>query len=370
MIALAAALTAAGIVLAGCQGTAVPEVRFPAKGLTVAIPGMTVGKEVSYPLPAATGGESLVYSLSPAVPGLAFDPATRVLSGTPTTPGVYPMTYTAKDPATGGTMESVRFTVTVAASPRTDRDRILGTWRVERGWGDDNRGVEDGTIVDYVTFTASRYVLERGHYDDFGAFVYVWHSEGTWELGDEEIVQILYGNHDDNDETPHTERRLAKPYFLISDDELIVGEWADDSPPGSAWNTDWMTRVNTSAYIPPIGVWNREDEVNVHTMTVSADGSFSWRTDEPDGVWMLTASWTHDPDHLFLNLSNVIETWTPHGGPPEDIGDTDPAPRIAYVPSRLIAGQVAIRTSSFYPESMPDEFPHGGYWEIWTLQAP
>ena len=49
-------------------------------------------------LPSATGRPTIEYSLEPEVPGLRFDPRTRVLSGTPTTAGVYAMTYTARSP--------------------------------------------------------------------------------------------------------------------------------------------------------------------------------------------------------------------------------------------------------------------------------
>ena len=109
LIATAAALVAIGAVLAGCTSPVVPDVRFPAEKLTISLPTMIVGTPVTETLPEAMGGkEGLVYSLSPAVPGLTFDPATRVLSGTPTTPGTYDMTYTATDSATGGTMESVK----------------------------------------------------------------------------------------------------------------------------------------------------------------------------------------------------------------------------------------------------------------------
>ena len=51
-------------------------------------------------LPAATGGNGvLTYALSPAPPdGLAFDAASRTLTGTPTTPSeATPYTYTAAD---------------------------------------------------------------------------------------------------------------------------------------------------------------------------------------------------------------------------------------------------------------------------------
>ncbi len=49
-------------------------------------------------LPAASGGNlGLSYRLSPAVPGLTFDPETRVLSGMATHPGQHQMTYRADD---------------------------------------------------------------------------------------------------------------------------------------------------------------------------------------------------------------------------------------------------------------------------------
>ena len=64
-------------------------------------------------LPAATGGSgSLTYSLGPEIPaGLAFDPASRTLSGTPTATGTYPMTYRVED--TNGRSAELAFTITI-----------------------------------------------------------------------------------------------------------------------------------------------------------------------------------------------------------------------------------------------------------------
>ena len=54
-------------------------------------------------LPAASGGDgALTYSLSPRVPGLNFDPATRQLTGTPTEAEEHLMTYRVRD-ASGDT---------------------------------------------------------------------------------------------------------------------------------------------------------------------------------------------------------------------------------------------------------------------------
>ena len=63
-------------------------------------------------LPRASGGDgTLTYALSPSVPGLTFDAATRRLSGTPTRAGTYNMTYTATDEDNDA--DSLAFTITV-----------------------------------------------------------------------------------------------------------------------------------------------------------------------------------------------------------------------------------------------------------------
>ena len=66
-------------------------------------------------LPAATGTDGdLNYSLSPDVPGLRFNAETRTLSGTPTEPGSYAMTYTVTD--SDGDTETLMFTLRVVSS--------------------------------------------------------------------------------------------------------------------------------------------------------------------------------------------------------------------------------------------------------------
>ena len=70
----------------------------------------TVGTAIdTLTLPEATGGDgTLRYSLTPGIPGLSFDGATRRLSGTPTQAGAYDMTYAATD--ADGDSDSLRFT--------------------------------------------------------------------------------------------------------------------------------------------------------------------------------------------------------------------------------------------------------------------
>ena len=142
---------------------------------------MVVGTAVTVTLPEAMGGEEgLVYSLSPAVPGLTFDAATRVLSGTPTTPGTYDMTYTATDSATGGTMESVTFEIVVNPRPLTNQERILGTWQKTHDWWHED--VIIGTFVDFLTFTETRFILVRSHFLMDGSLDDTWDQRGTWNI--------------------------------------------------------------------------------------------------------------------------------------------------------------------------------------------
>ncbi len=79
------------------------------------------GEALTLTLPEATGGTSPhAYALTgpngtdlSEVPGLTFDPATRVLSGTPTKEGETTLTYTVTDSATTPASVTRTFTVTV-----------------------------------------------------------------------------------------------------------------------------------------------------------------------------------------------------------------------------------------------------------------
>ena len=73
----------------------------------------TVGTAIdALTLPEASGGNgTLAYSLSPNVPGLSFNAATRQLTGTPSTAGTYAMTYTVTDE--DDDTDTLGFTITV-----------------------------------------------------------------------------------------------------------------------------------------------------------------------------------------------------------------------------------------------------------------
>ena len=107
---------------------------------------------VSEALPAATGGDgALTYAISPDLPaGLAFDPATRLLSGTPTAPQPATLyTYTATDSDTAGPdTAALAFTITVEAIALVDISAAVA----EVGEGDDHTPIA-------VTVTLSEAVL-------------------------------------------------------------------------------------------------------------------------------------------------------------------------------------------------------------------
>ena len=86
----------------------------------------TVGTAIAtLTLPRATGGDgALTYTLAPEVPGLAFDAATRRLTGAPTAEGTHAMTYTAAD--ADGDTDTLSFTIAVEAGA----EMIVTAWTV------------------------------------------------------------------------------------------------------------------------------------------------------------------------------------------------------------------------------------------------
>ena len=85
-------------------------------------------------LPAATGGVgALTYALAPSLPaGLAFDPAARTISGTPSAASAVTYTYTATDAASPPDQASLTFTIEVEASAEEEalrRDALAAQGR-------------------------------------------------------------------------------------------------------------------------------------------------------------------------------------------------------------------------------------------------
>ena len=140
-------------------------------GQTVPDQTYTVGTTISpLVLPDATGGDGeLVYTLLPSVPGLTFDASTRRLTGTPTDPGTYALTYAVADAdenTAPSDADTLSFIVTVEPEPEpdpglglmADRDILLAAQYVLHGDGlgwDASLPVEEWAGV-YVSGTPKR----------------------------------------------------------------------------------------------------------------------------------------------------------------------------------------------------------------------
>ena len=129
-----------------CQGTGTPPpANNPPQPPTVAALSAQQGVAYSATLPAFTDpdGETLTYGLSPVPTGLGFNPASRVLSGTPTVNGTFTLTYTATDPRGGTGSTPVTLTIQPPATQPPSSTTVTGSFegyldKVEcgtmRGW--------------------------------------------------------------------------------------------------------------------------------------------------------------------------------------------------------------------------------------------
>ena len=131
--------TLAAVVLtaaSGCMEATPVSDTAPSFSGSVADQSYTEGEPITaLTLPSASGGEgTLTYSLQPTVPGLTFNQATRVLNGTPTTDGTYPMSYTVEDGdanTAASDTDVLTFTITVqpAATLYVGCSANTETWR-------------------------------------------------------------------------------------------------------------------------------------------------------------------------------------------------------------------------------------------------
>ena len=129
-------------------------------GATVSAQTFTMNTAITpLTLPVATGGNgAIVYTLTPAIPGLTLDSATGVLSGTPTTvAGATMHTYTAGDTdgSAAGTDEvSLMFSITVVQAPPTRIDLSVSPTTVTES-GTATPVTVTATLIDGA-FTAER----------------------------------------------------------------------------------------------------------------------------------------------------------------------------------------------------------------------
>ena len=98
------------------------------------------------------------------------------------------------------------------------------------------------------------------------------------------------------------------------------------------------------------------DDGEVKTITINADGTFRYvetTPDNPDG-YVLTAKWTLDVGNYFLNLTDPTET----------NGEIIMADRIAFAPTDKSPAEIAV--SFYWSETKTDENEdfgrHGDYY--------
>ena len=314
LIATATALVAIGAVLAGCTSPVAPDVRFSAEKLTISVPPMVVGTAVTVTLPEAMGGEQdLVYSLSGAVPGLTFDAATRVLSGTPTTQGTYNMTYAATDSATGGTMESVKFTIAVSPAALTPEESLMGAvWVHEDSWTADD--IVQGPRRYVLAFTKNRWIAHFAHIRADGTFDEheSYTQSGTWTATDTEITRTWYDD--------RALRNLPKAYSWGNDERtaLILKNWEREN---ASDDVDYWRYTKGEAGADLTGTWRygrwegHEDEdgnvmreFKTYTLEITGDALTYTNTSqrgedfgtERMNVWTLTGTLEQVTEEMVL----------------------------------------------------------------------
>ena len=253
IISVSAVLAAvvAVMVMTDCTqaATTSKDLSFGIKDLMVAVvPTLTAGTPMAdVTLPEAKGGSGdTTYRVTPMVPGLAFDPATRVLGGTPTAAGTFPLTYTAR--TADGDEATLSFTVTVRSS-------FIGTWQSMSEWEEDGRLV--GTFTDTLTFTKSRYILNRSFYRTGETSTEdTWDHGGSWEATDRTITRIWQHNHDDDDETPEQLTRVQKNYLWNEDRTVLcVEHWTDDREHLDSPQCELYRRVASRPPAELLGEW-------------------------------------------------------------------------------------------------------------------
>ena len=300
---LAAAVAA--MVMAGCTQAAMTpkDLSFGTEGLMVAVvPALTAGTPMAdVTLPEAKGGSGdITYSVTPIVPGLMFDPATRVLGGTPTTAGTSLMTYAAR--TADGDEATLSFTVAVRSS-------FIGTWQSTVEWYEDDRMV--GTYTDTLTFTKSRYILSRSYYrTGETATADTWDHGGSWEDDPtgRTLTRIWYHNHDDDDETPDRLTRVRKNYvWNVDRTVLCVEHWADDREHLDSSNCELYRRVASPPPAGLLGEWTGiGDDDNWNIVITPTRFTVSNGRIEEDGRFIgftLTGTYEVNLEELFIMMT-------------------------------------------------------------------
>ncbi len=382
----AVAAAALVVVLAGCTEAArtTKDVVFPTADLSVAlVPKLTEGMPMTaVTLPEAMAGtETLTYGVTPDVPGLSFNPATRVYSGTPTAAGTYPLTYTAS--TSGGESASLKFTVDVESSFSAS---FLGTWKMIEPFDDDGM---TGTETYILTFTENRYV-EYSVRRSTGTLIDDGVNSGTWSYTEEFITRTWHEWDDDNDRPFVEPINVRKDYMWVEGGNvLFMKPWFSDAEGEERYSR--YERVTDS--IPSLaGVWNAENEyVNddngqtvyrVWKLAIDSDNSFRFDLEYTGGheeVFSIAGTWMPDPDRDFGFLVTVESVFKTEYGEPEDLSHwSGQVLRWAYAPTdNANKIQISVYWSEHgwnadqhqHTDDSNPRHPYGNYWLTMTRAA-
>lgn len=302
------AAVAAVVFMAACTQAAMKpkDLSFGTEGLTVdVVPTLTAGTPMTdVTLPEAMGGSGdITYSVTPMVPGLAFNPATRVLGGTPTTPGTFPLTYTAT--TAGGDEATLTLTVKVQSSLVGS---FIGSWQSTVGWYEDDEMV--GTFTDTLTFTKSRYVMSRSHYmTGITAVDHYWNHSGSWEATDTTITRTWQDDHDDDDDddTPDQRVRVRKNYLWNEDRTILcVQRWDNPDEELDFRECKWHQGVPSPPPSNLLGTWTGigdDDNWNIVITPTQFTVSIVADDDGEEYVFTLTGTYQVNHEELFIMLT-------------------------------------------------------------------
>ncbi len=125
------------------------------KARNAAVPALSTSPPIPVVLSGA-GGPGTTYTLSGALPaGLSWTAATRVISGTPTVSGTFPLTLTATDTNGASDTQAVTIIVSPTTAPRSlrrsaaDCTTITIRWAAPRGGNPPSVGWTNPTITGY-----------------------------------------------------------------------------------------------------------------------------------------------------------------------------------------------------------------------------
>ena len=274
------------------------------------------GSDVSLTLPSASGGNgTLTYTLTPAVPGLSFDPGTRRLSGTPTQAGDYTLTYTVTDE--DGDATSFTFTLSVAAATgggasfsaqriiTTDADGAFSVHAADLD-GDGDPDVlsasrQDDKIVWYENLGGGEFSAQRIITTDADDLTSVYAADLDGD-GDPDVLSASWGDH-----KVAWYENLGNGTFS---DQLVISTdtngrsvyAADVDGDGDPDVLSTSLPDRTIVWYENLGNGTFSDQLVIST---SAEGVFSLRAADVDGDGdpdVLSASWEDDMVAWYENL--------------------------------------------------------------------